>query len=181
MRANTTLLLIAVAAAACLLISNVTGQKAPPSKPKLAISIKPQHVADALRAVIISHREVYAQANEGQKITLTPCEMLRQSSEAVASKGVEYAYVLRSLQPINKRNSPETETEIKGLQQVAKNPEASFATEELLGGRWYFTAVYPDTAVNQSCVQCHNARQDKIKYKVGDVLGGLVIRVALEL
>jgi cytochrome c2 len=43
------------------------------------------------------------------------------------------------------------------------------------------TVVYPDVAVNQSCVSCHNARQEKQKYKTGDVLGGLVVRIALEL
>jgi hypothetical protein len=168
------------AIAGCFLVSNLAGQKAAPTKPKLAVSIKPQHVADALRAVIISHREVYSQAVEGQKVPLSPCEMLRQSSEAVASKGVEFAYVLRALQPLNKRNAPETETEIKGLQEVAKNPDNPYMTEELLGGRWYFTAIYADVA-SSSCVQCHNARQQRTKYKVGDVVGGLVIRVALEL
>jgi len=177
MRAKTIFLCLAVLAVAGFL--SLPGQKSEaPSKPKLAISIKPQHVADALHAIIKSHREVYAKACEGQKNLASPCELLRSASEAVASKGVEYAYVLRASQPINPRNTPETEVEIKGLKYAAQHPEDSFYTEELLGGRWYLTAVYPDVAVNQSCVNCHSAKQ---KCKVGDVIGGLVIRIALEL
>jgi len=154
-----------------------------PGKAKLAVSIKPQHVADALHAIIVSHREVYAHAIEGKQVAglPTPCEMVRRGSEAVASKGVEYAYLLRSLQPINKRNAPETDMEIKGLEYVAKNPDSFYAKEELLGGRWYLTAVYPQVAVNQSCVQCHKVQPGKSNLKTGDVLGGLVIRIALEL
>lgn len=168
----------------CALAANLLGQQNPSvGKKKLQVAIKPQHVADALKAVIISHREVYAHAVQSQSNVPAPCEVVRQGSEAVASKGVEYSYLLRSLQPINKRNAPETETEIKALQQVAQNPESPFYSEELLGGRWYLTAVYPDIAVNQSCVSCHNARQASPgkSYKIGDVIGGLVVRVALEL
>src|SRR6516165_5767930 len=47
-------------------------QKTPtPTKPKLAISIKPQHVADALRAVILSDREIYTQVAAGLHGRLT--------------------------------------------------------------------------------------------------------------
>ena len=53
----------------------------------------------------------------------------------------------------------------------------------MLGGRWYFTAVYPDVAVNQSCVNCHNQIKESPKkdFKSGEVMGGVVLRVALEL
>jgi hypothetical protein len=109
--------------------------------------------------------------------------MLRLCSQAVASRGVEYSYVLRSLTPTNPRNTPETDVEVKGLQFVNGRPDLSFTSEELLGGRWYFTAVYPDVAVDQSCVDCHRAMRKSLvaPLKIGDVLGGLVIRVALEL
>ena len=176
-------------------------QKTPtPAKPKLAISIKPQHVADALRAVILSDREIYTQVAAGLHGRLTrtsgtnglaqadpalpsPCEMLRLGSQSVATKGVEYSYVLRSLEPLSKRNAPETEAETKGLQFVAARPDLIYTSEELLGGRWYFTAVYPDTAVNQSCVTCHNQQRGNStkEFKLGDVMGALVVRIALEL
>jgi len=172
----------------------------PRTKPKLAVSIKPQHVADALRAVVSAEREVYTQVVvhrlqdqekvikasvrwQEDKALPTPCQMFRLNSEAFASKGVELSYVLRALQPINQRNAPETDVEKKGLEFVAKHPEQAFYGEELLGGRWYFTAVYPDVAFNQSCVTCHNQHHDSPRkdLKLGDVMGGVVVRVALEL
>jgi hypothetical protein len=170
---------------------------AAPPKSKLALSIKPEHVADALHAVILSDREVYTRALAGNQASLgsaertlgagkalpSPCEMLRLGSQAAASKGVEFSYVLRSLDPVNKRNAPETEIETKGLQFVATRPDLTFTSDELLGGRWYFTAVYPDVASDQSCIACHNRlRRDRTKgLKLGDVMGGLVVRIALEL
>src|SRR5579862_6742993 len=166
---NTQLKLSIVAGTAFLgcLAWNAPAQKpSAPNKPKLALSIKPQHVADALRAVILSDREVYGQIAAEHRCSLdgaggqsavpgtnglpAPCEALRRGSQAAASKGVEYSYVLRSLTPVNKRNSPETDAEVKGLQFVETRPDLIYTTEELLGGRWYFTAVYPDVALNQS-------------------------------
>jgi hypothetical protein len=192
----------ALALAALALVVGLAAAKNPEprTKPKLAVSIKPQHVADALRAVVSAEREVYTQVvvhrlqDEEQVIKAsarwqedkalpTPCQMFRLNSEAFASKGVELSYVLRSLQPLNQRNAPETDVERKGLEFVAKHPEQAFYGEELLGGRWYFTAVYPDVAFNPSCVSCHNTQKESPKrdYKLGDVMGGVIVRVALEL
>jgi len=171
-----------------------------PTKPKLAVAIKPQHVADALRAQITAEREVYAQVIlqrlqdqekllkasvrwEEDKALPAPCQMLRLAAEAVGAKGVEFSYTLRSLTPVSPRNAVETDVEKKGLEFVTSRPDLSYTAEELLGGRWYFTAVYPDVAVHQSCVTCHNqlkASETK-PFKLGDVMGGLVIRIALEL
>jgi len=162
---------------------------APPSKPKLAVAIKPKHVTDALRAVILSDREVYLHLLASQNLTNTPasawpspCEQLRLVSQKVASQGVEFSYVLRSTNPINRRNAPETEVETKGLQFVGTRPDLVYTSDELLGGRWYFTAIYPDVAAAKSCVACHNAQRiGSAPAKIGDVIGALVIRVALEL
>ncbi|MBI4658895.1 MAG: DUF3365 domain-containing protein [Verrucomicrobia bacterium] len=171
-----------------------------PSKPKLDVAIKPQHVADALRAVITSQREVYTRlysrlpatpertrstdsSTRASKPISSPCEVLRLCSEAVASKGVEFSFVLRSRRPIDKRNLPETDVEKKGLELAVERPDSSHSAEELLGGRWYYTAVYPDIGTDQTCVDCHNQLQpnSKTKLKLGDVFGSLVIRIALEL
>ncbi len=157
-----------------------------PAKPKLAVSIKPQHVADALRAVIASEREVYtklAAERPADKPVPNPCEVFRLNSEATASKGVEFSYVLRSLKPISRRNAPETDLERKGLEFISSHPGQAYYGEELLGGRWYFTAVYADVAIHSSCVACHNQHQDSPRkdFKPGEVIGGVVVRVALEL
>jgi hypothetical protein len=177
------------------------GQKADrPSKPKLAVAIKPQHLADALRAQITAEREVYTQVIvqrlqdqekllkassrwEQDKALPTPCQMLRLAAEAVGAKGVEFSYTLRSPTPVSPRNAVETDVEKKGLEFVTSRPDLTYTAEELLGGRWYFTAVYPDVAVHQSCVTCHNQlnASEKKDFKLGDVMGALVIRIALEL
>jgi hypothetical protein len=183
-----------------LLAQSGDTSKAPPTKPKLAVSIKPQNVADALRVVILTDRELYTRitapyrqasdldrgsnaTRQAQADLPSPCELLRLSSQTVASKGVEYSYVLRSFQPLNARNAPETEVERKGLQFVATRPDLTYSSEELLGGRWYFTAVYPDVALNQSCIACHPRANEATgkEHQIGDVLGALVIRLALEL
>jgi hypothetical protein len=174
-----------------LALSSAELTKPAPTKPKLALALKPQHMTDALRAVILSDREVYTHVSANQpsssagsqtgKPLPSPCEMLRAGSQSVASKGVEFSYVLRSLKPLNQRNVPETEIETKGLQFVSNRPDLVYTAEELLGGRWYFTAVYPDVAVSQSCVVCHSQKAAGTELKVGDVLGGLVVRIALEL
>jgi hypothetical protein len=177
------------------------GQKASrPTKPKLAVAIKPQHVADALRAQITAEREVYTQVIlqrlqdqekllkasvrwEEDKALPAPCQMLRLAAEGVGAKGVEFSYTLRSLAPVSPRNAVETDVEKKGLEFVTSRPDLSYTAEELLGGRWYFTAVYPDVAVHQSCVSCHNQLKgsETKPFKLGDVMGALVVRIALEL
>jgi hypothetical protein len=183
--------LLALAAGAVL--AATSAKKSPPPKPKLAVSIQPQHVADSLRAVISGHRENYvrlaaarvdagAHWNDAQGWP-APCLMTRQDSEAAASKGVEFSFVLRSLQPAAVRNAVETEFERKALETLARRPEQPVYGEELLGGRWYFTAAYAETAWHPSCVACHNQlpQSPRRDYRTNDVLGALVIRVALEL
>ena len=59
-----------------------------------------------------------------------------------------------------------------------------YTEEELeeLGGTSYFTAVYPDKAVTEAYVSSHNHHKDTPKrdVKLGDVIGGVVVRIALE-
>ena len=45
-----------------------------------------------------------------------------------------------------------------------------------------FRAIYADRAVSQACVGCHNThpRSPKKDFKMGDVMGGLVIEIPLE-
>jgi uncharacterized protein DUF3365 len=169
------------------------------AKPSPEVTFKPQEMADALHAVIAADREVYSrhilqrlQADEKlikasenwqeEKALPVPAQVLRMGSEAVQQKGAEFHYVLRSLWPINPRNAPETAIEKAGLQAVLEHPETNYYSEESLGGRRYFTAVYPDRATVPSCAECHNAHQASSKrdFKPGDVMGGMVVRVPLE-
>jgi len=188
---------------ACLLLLALSacGKIEPRSSatPPAEVTFKPKEMADALHSVIAADREVYSRhilqrlatdeklmkVSENwqqDKALPVPAQVLRLGSEAVQQKGAEFHYVLRSLWPINPRNAPETDTEKKGLQAVIDHPETNFYAEESLGGRRYFTAVYADLAVVSNCVECHNTHQasGKKDFKIGDVMGGTVVRVPLE-
>ena len=60
--------------------------------------------------------------------------------------------------------------------------EESFYGEEELGGQRYFAAVYPDFAVSEACVDCHNNHKDspRTDIELGNVIGGVVIRIPME-
>jgi hypothetical protein len=169
------------------------------AKPAPEVTFKPQEMADALHSVVEADREVYArhilqrlQADEKllkvsenwheDRALPVPEQVLRMGSEAVQQNGAEFHYILRSLWPINPRNAPETPTEKAGLQAVLEHPGTNYYAQESLGGRRYFTAVYPDRATVPSCVECHNTHPggSKKDFRLGDVMGGMVVRVPLE-
>ncbi len=143
-------------------------------------------MADSLHAVIAADQRTYI--NEVPRDQRAGAEhpdhaaLLRQAAQSIQRHGAEFSYTLRSLQPIEPRNGPQTEVEQVGLEFVATHPNEAFYTEEELGGRSYFTAIYAERATLASCVDCHNAlpgtpRRD---FKKGDVMGAIVIRVPLE-
>ncbi len=112
---------------------------------------------------------------------LLPAQMFRAGAEAVAEVTDEFTYSLQSSWPINSQNKPKTDVEKEGLEFVAANPGQRFYGEEKLGDTTYFTAVYPDIAVSAACIDCHNEHKDspKTDFKIGEVMGGVVIRVPL--
>ncbi len=113
---------------------------------------------------------------------LLPAQMFRAGSEAVAEITDEFTYSLQSLWPIGKQNGPKTDMEKEGLEFIAANPGQNFYGEETLGDTTYYTAVYPDVAVSEACTSCHNDHKDSPKndFQLGEVMGGVVIRVPLE-
>jgi hypothetical protein len=152
-----------------------------------SVTFKPQEMADALHAVIAADREAYAryvlpQLPAESDHTPVPEHLMRIASDSIQQKGAEFHYILRSLSPLNPKNAPETPTEKTGLQAVLERPDQNYYSEESLGGRRYFTAIYADKAVVQRCTDCHNHHPDSPKrdYKPGDVMGGVVVRVPLE-
>ncbi|WP_455222327.1 Tll0287-like domain-containing protein [Kaarinaea lacus] len=161
--------------------------------------ISPQVMADSLHAVMAADRTVYTKkvvnrlvkedkvikASEhwqDDKALPLPAQMFRFGAEMVAEKGAPFSYSLLSLWPINKQNAPKTDVEKEGLNYIADNPGQNFYKEEELGGVKYFTAVYPDPAVAPACVDCHNDHKDtpKSDFKIGDVMGGVVIRIPIQ-
>ncbi len=160
--------------------------------------ISPQVMADSLHAVMAADRTVYTKkvvnrlvkedkvikASEhwqDDKALPLPAQMFRFGAEMVAEQDAPFSYSLLSLWPINKQNAPKTEAEKAGLEYIKDNPGENFYKEEELGGVKYFTAVYPDPAVAPACVDCHNNHKDtpKSDFKIGDVMGGVVIRIPL--
>lgn len=117
-----------------------------------------------------------------EKALPLPSQMLRMGSELVAEKDIGVSYALLSLWPINKQNGAKTKAEKAGLRYIADHPGKNYYTEEELGRSSYFTAVYPDKAVAEACVSCHNDHKDTPKrdFKLDDVMGGVVVRIALE-
>lgn len=113
---------------------------------------------------------------------LLPAQMFRAGSEAVAEMTDDFTYSLQSIWPINSQNAPKTDMEKQGLEYIAANPGENFYGEETLGGVTYYTAVYPDVAVSDACTSCHNEHKDspKTDFKLGEVMGGVVIRVPLK-
>ncbi|TNF36752.1 MAG: DUF3365 domain-containing protein [Gammaproteobacteria bacterium] len=158
-------------------------------------------MADALHLVMDSDRTIYTQKVvnrlvkkekvikasehfEDEKALVLPAQMFRFGAELVAKRAealpdVNFSYSLQSLWPVNKQNAPKTDAEKAGLKFVAENKGKNYYTEEVLGGKKYFTAVYADTAVAPVCVSCHNEHPDTPKkdFKIGDVMGGVVIRI----
>lgn len=110
-----------------------------------------------------------------------PAQMFRMGSEKVAEVTNDFTYSLQSIWPINAQNAPKTAMEKEGLKYIAANPGKNFYGEETLGDTTYFTAVYPDVAVSPACTTCHNNHKDtpKTDFELGEVMGGVVIRVPL--
>ena len=157
--------------------------------------ITPQTMADNLFIVLNADRATYAtevvnrlqdkekviKADEhfqDAKALPLPAQMFRMGSERAQKAGAGFTYSLLSQWPLNKQNAPKTEVEKEGLKAVAETGK-NFYKEETLGGKRYFTAVYPDKAVTDACQNCHNAHPDTPKkdFKLNDVLGGVVIRI----
>jgi hypothetical protein len=166
--------------------------------------ISPKAMADALHLVMDSDRTVYtrkivnrlvkkekvikaSEYYDDDKALVLPAQMFRYGSELVSKRAeklpdVKFSYSLQSLWPVNKQNAPKTDAEKAGLQYVADNKGKNYYTVEELGGITYFTAVYADTAVAPVCVSCHNDHKDSPRrdFKIGEVMGGVVIRIPVE-
>lgn len=169
---------------------------------KATVSVKA--MADALHLVMDSDRAVYtkkivnrlvkkdkvikaSEHFEDDKALVLPAQMFRFGSELAMKRAekmpdVNFSYTLQSLWPINKQNAPKTEAEKTGLKYVVDNKGKNYYTTEKLGGTNYFTAVYADTGVAPVCVSCHNKHPDtpKTDFKIGDVMGGVVIRIPVD-
>ena len=165
--------------------------------------ISPQKFSDAVHAVMMADRTVYAKKVvtrlKAQDASVTPSEywedeehtiplpaqMFRMGAEMVSdNENAGFTYGLKSKWPLNPQNIAKTPVEIEGLDYVAANPDSNFYGEEEIGGKKFYTAIYADKAVAKACWECHNDHgnrgDDYPEFKEGDVMGGVVIRVPME-
>jgi hypothetical protein len=154
-------------------------------------------VADYIHAVIEADRDLYtrhvvermqakgivvASENWEERNTLPlPAQFLMESGRHVGKKGIGMQYRLISLWPINKRNIPTNPLQSIGLGTILTQPTRPFTGVTKVGTTRYFEAVYPDLAVSQACIGCHNAHPDSPRrdFKLNDVMGAIVISIQL--
>lgn len=168
-------------------------------KSHMLTNISPRKFADSLHAVIAGNRAAYLQlvsdrlGAEGGPLKVsqdwraegclpTHAQFLRQAATDIQRRGAEFSYALRGHSPINGSHGPQTATEQAGMDFLSHNPGTNFYAQESLGGRSYFTALYPDRATSASCVDCHNRHPHSPRrdFRPGDLMGAVVVRVPLE-
>jgi hypothetical protein len=110
--------------------------------------------------------------------------MFRLGAEIASEKGA-FTYGLLSPWNINDAQAPKTDFEKMAMEQVVETGEP-FKDYQEIAGQQYYSALYPDKAVAEACVSCHNSHPihqerypDKV-FEMGDVMGGVMINLPLE-
>jgi len=160
-------------------------------------SIPAETVADFLHAVIQADRTFYtnevvermqlrgvvvASENWKERGTLPlPAQYLMEVALLMREERNGIRIRLLSNWPINKRNRPATDFERRGLTEILVNSDRPYTSVVNEGGIRYFQALYPDKAMSQTCVGCHNAHPNSPKkdFKVRDVMGGILLAIPL--
>ena len=164
-----------------------------------ADGIPRRQVADMLYELAFANRKVYTRdivqrlSNKEAVVTASehfkdekglplPAQMFRFAAEELLDESGEtgdFWLALRALTPINEAMGPITPVEEQGLQQVKANPKEPFYAEENFFGQQSFVAIYADVASVEACVSCHNShpKSPRNDFKLGDVMGGVIIRL----
>jgi hypothetical protein len=160
--------------------------------------VSPETVADYIYAVVESHRAFYTAhvverlEEQGEikadrewrtkkKTVPLPVQVINETSLMFSTRITGLRYRLISLWPINPKNRPLDEMDKNGLEAVSSRPERPVSRTVKIEDQSYFHTIYPDLAVSQACVACHNShpKSPKKDFQVGDVMGGLVIEFPL--
>ena len=160
-------------------------------------SIAAERVADYVHSVIQANRTIYTREvvermqmrgivtaaenwRETSRLPL-PAQFLIEAGRLVAENPDGIRFRLVSSTPINKNNRPRNEFEETGLLEIVTSPEHPYKRMKKEDGIQYFEALYPDIAVSQSCIGCHNAhpKSPKKDFRLGDVMGGLLLSIPL--
>ena len=178
------------------------------------VGVAPEKVVDYIHTVLLADRTAYtkhvvnrlktlegkskadgvvpAEATEGWNQTggvPLPAQMFRLGSEVAADtaeeKGIGFTYNLISTWNINDSHAPKSEFEKKAMEVVNETGEPYKEYQEI-GGQKYFSALYPDKAVAEACVTCHNThpvhleRYPDKKFEMGEVMGGVIINLPID-
>ncbi|MEM9804355.1 MAG: DUF3365 domain-containing protein [Cyanobacteria bacterium P01_D01_bin.56] len=172
-------------------------------------SISPDLVADYIHTVLAADRTAYTkhvvnrvktlegkakdkgvlevESTEGWQQTdgiPLPAQMFRLGSE-IANESGYFTYNLISTWYINDNHGPKSDFEKTALQEMEASGEAYKDYQEV-GGQAYFSAMYPDMAVAEACVSCHNThpihleRYPDKQFEMGEVMGGVVINIPVD-
>lgn len=205
MRQSKIMALVAFATAICFTVIACNT----PNNQQAATGIAPEIVVDYIHSVAEADRTAYtkhvvnrlkklegqekekgvvpAEATEAWQQTggiPLPAQMFRLGAELASESGA-FTYGLISPWNINDNQAPRGEFETVGMQKVVETGQPYKDYREIAGKK-YFSAIYPDRAVAPACVSCHNTHPihkerypDKV-FKLGDVMGGVVINLPLE-
>ncbi|MDJ0730857.1 MAG: DUF3365 domain-containing protein [Crocosphaera sp.] len=167
---------------------------------QMGAKIPPDLVSDYIYRIIRSERTIYGkyvvQRLKDENIVRTsehwqqdkalplPAQMFRMSSE-LASENSPFSYGAISPWSLNDNNIPNTEFEKKAMDNVLTTG-LPYKDYQVKDGKKYFSALYPDKAVSAACIDCHNQhprhkqRYPEKVFKVGDVMGGILINLPLQ-
>jgi len=113
-----------------------------------------------------------------------PAQMFRLGSE-IANESGYFTYNLISPWYINDSHAPKGEFEETAVQTMIDTGEPVKEYQEV-GDQSFFSAMYPDIAVAEACVTCHNThpihleRYPDKQFVMDEVMGGIVINIPLE-
>lgn len=134
-------------------------------------------------AVVEGNATEFWQDSEGIPL---PAQMFRLASEVTSDNDLAGGFTigLISTWNINDAHSPKTDFEKEAIAEMEAN-NTPVKREQVINGQKYMTAMYPDTAVAEACVTCHNEHPvhlerypDKV-FALNDVMGGVVITLPL--
>jgi hypothetical protein len=158
--------------------------------------VSPQRTAAYIHAILEANRNNYTdnvvvklqregiEAHEhwkDERGVPLPAQYLMESSRLVGLKDLNFSFRLASLTPIYVWNGPTSDLERQGLEAVQKDPSQPHFGIVRKGDQRLFQAIYPDRAISQACVDCHNKHPNSPRrdYKLNDVMGGIVITFPL--
>jgi len=160
-------------------------------------TVSAELAADYIHAIVEAHRTIYSthvvdRMLEKNKVAIAedwkqqdglplPAQFLLYAGRLAAEKGGGVRVRLASQWPIYERNAPVTDFEREGLLAVTVDPNEPYGSVLRSGRRTIYKAIYADKAVSESCVNCHNSHplSPKKDYKLGDVMGGIIITFPL--